>query len=288
VLYGALSERERDTAKAGAAILDYRVKDLLRLHRVDASAYHLTEPLSSAGEWDRVHRLLDTAEIRALSRRDLGDLCAERRDILGLVGGNPSPTAEPTAAHLSSAQAGLDQTAAARDEIRQTLAVEVDRRRPDRARAADLKRQLSGLERRHAEESLRLDMLRQRRSAAADSVDQRAGLRERHDLLSVAIDLIVDDAVATAVAHPARYLTALLGPRPTGPGAAADWDRRVRNIEAWRHHHLGLGYGQAAAGPHAPPSEQALGPISDDPIEALGRRRILDHCQTTLDLGVSR
>jgi AAA domain len=288
VLYAALSERERDTAKAGAAILDYRVKDLLRLHRVDPSAYHLAEPLTAAGEWNRVRRLLDTAEIRALSRRDLGDLCAERRDLLGLVGDHTSPTEEPTAAGLSSGQAGVDQTAAARDEIRRTLATEVDRRRPDRVRVADLKRQLSGLERRHAEESLRLDMLCQRRSAATASVDQRAGLRERHDLLSAAIDLIVDDAVATAVAQPARYLTALLGPRPTGPDAAADWDRRVRAVEAWRHHHLGLVYGQTAAGPHAPPSEQALGPTSDDPIEALGRRRILDRSQTTLDLGVSR
>jgi hypothetical protein len=31
-----------------------------------------------------------------------------------------------------------------------------------------------------------------------------------------------------------------------------------------------------------------LGPISDDPIEALSRRRILDRCQSTLDLGVGR
>jgi hypothetical protein len=286
VLYGALSERERDTAKAGAAILDYRVKDLLRHYRVDPSAYHLAEPLSSAGEWDRVQRLLDTAEIRTLSRRNLGDLCAERRDLLRLVGDHATPTMEPTAAELSSAQTGLDQTAARRDEIRQTVAAEVDRRRPDRARVADLKRQLSGLERRHAEESLRLDMLRKRRSAATGSVE-RAGLRERDDLLSAAIDLIVDDAVASAIAQPARYLTALLGPRPTGAGAA-DWDRPVRAVEAWRHHHLGLHYGQAAAGPHAPPSEQALGPVSDDSIEALGRRRILDRCQTTLDLGISR
>jgi hypothetical protein len=128
-------------------------------------------------------------------------------------------------------------------------------------------------------------MLRQRLGPGGDGQD---GLRERHDLISAAIDLIVDDAVTAAANHPARYLTALLGPRPSDPGHAAGWDRRVRAVEAWRHHRLGLTYGQAAAGPDASPSEQALGPIPDDPIAALTRRRILEHTRATLDLGVSR
>ena len=288
-LYETLSTRERDSAKAGAAILEYRVKDLLRAHRVDAAAYHLAEPLSAADEWDQVHRLLDTAEIRSLSRRDLVDLCAERRDLLLLVAGHAGGDVVSVAAELSSVQAGHDQTAARLTESRRDLAAEVDRRRPDRRRVADLRHEVAVLERRNAEQTLRLDMLRQRQSAVTDSVEERAGLRERHDLITAAIDLVVDDAVAAAVAHPPRYLTALLGNRPDGgPDVAADWDRRARSVEAWRHHHLGLGYGQPAAGPDAPPSEQALGPISDDPIEALTRRRILDRCQSTLDLGVSR
>ena len=134
---------------------------------------------------------------------------------------------------------------------------------------------------------MQLDLLNQRLAVAADDA-QRAGLTERHDLISAAIDLIVDQAVTAAAAHPAAYLTNLLGPRPADPDDAVSWDRRVRNVEAWRHHHLGIGYGQPLAGPDASPSEQALGPIPDDPIAALSRRRILEHTQTTLDLGISR
>jgi conjugative relaxase-like TrwC/TraI family protein len=285
-LYSALSERERDSAKAGAAILEYRVTDQLRYHHVDPAAYLLAEPLSAAGEWDRVQRLLDTAETYSLSRRDLSDLCAERRDLLGLVGGHPAPDGGATAAELSAAEAGHDQTAARLAATRDSLATEASRRRPDRRLVADLGRHITGLERRHAKEALQLDMLRQRLTGGDGA--GRAGLRERHDLISAAIDLIVDDAVAAAVAHPARYLTALLGPRPAEPADAADWDRRMRAVEAWRHHHLGLPYGQPAAGPDAPPSEQALGPIPDNPIDALGRRRILDRTQATLDLGAGR
>jgi len=286
-LHSALTECERDTAKTGAAILEHRVNDLLRYHRVDPAAYLLAEPLTAAGEWDRVQRLLDTAETNSLSRRNLADLCAERHDLLGLVGHHPAPDPAVTAAEMSSVQARHDQTAARLAETRRALALEVDRRRPQGQRVADLGRQITGLERRHAEETLRLDMLRQRLATGGDGTDQ-AGLRERHDLISAAIDLIVDDAVAAAVAHPTRYLAALLGPRPAEPAAQVDWDRRVRRVEAWRHHHLGLTYGQPAAGPNAPPSDQALGPIPDNPIDALSRRRILDRSQNTLDLGVSR
>ena len=106
-------------------------------------------------------------------------------------------------------------------------------------------------------------------------------------MISAAIDLIVDDAIAAAATHPATYLTALLGARPADGDAATRWDRAARSVEAWRHHHLGLNYGQPAAGPDAPPSHQALGPIPDDPIAQLSRRRILNRAQSTLDLGVS-
>jgi hypothetical protein len=119
-----------------------------------------------------------------------------------------------------------------------------------------------------------------------DGDERRAAMRERHDLITAAIDLVVDDAMAAAAAAPAGYLTGLLGERPADPAAAGQWDRRARAVEAWRHHRLGLPYGQAAAGPEAPPSQQALGPPRADPIEEMSRRRILDRSQATLDLGV--
>jgi hypothetical protein len=70
--------------------------------------------------------------------------------------------------------------------------------------------------------------------------------------------------------------------------AAQQWDRRARTVEAWRYHHLGLGYNQPAAGPDAPPSEQGLGRSPSDPVASLGRRRVLERCQSTLDLGASQ
>jgi conjugative relaxase-like TrwC/TraI family protein len=284
-LYSALTERETDTAKTGAAILEHRVNDQLRYHDIDPAAYHLAEPESAAGEWDSVKRLLDTAETHCLSRRELRDLCTEKRDLSELVAGNLSRHAATTTAELSAAQAAHDQTSARLAQARRSLTVASNRRRPDRQHVADLRHQIGGLERQHAQESLQLDMLHQRLSTGCDSQD---GLRERHDLISAAIGLIVDDAVTAAAVRPARYLTALLGPRPAEPAAAAGWDRRVRTVEAWRHHHLGLGYGQPAAGPDASPSEQALGPNPDDPFDAIARRRILERTQGTLDLGVGR
>jgi hypothetical protein len=280
-LYLALTERETDTAKTGAAILEHRVNDQLRHHHVDPAAYNLAEPETAAGEWDRVQHLLDTAETHSLSRRNLRDLCTEKHDLFDLIAGNLSRHAATTTAELSSAQSAHDQTAARLAQARWSLTEVNNRRRPDRHQVAGLRHQVGGLERQHAQESLQIDMLRRRLGPGGDGQD---GLRERHDLISAAIDLIVDDAVN----HPARYLTALLGPRPSDPGNAPGWDRQARAVEAWRHHHLGLTYGQAAADPDASPSEQALGPIPDDPIAALSRRRILEHTRTTLDLGVSR
>ena len=284
-LYLALTERETDTAKTGAAILEHRVNDQLRNHHVDPAAYHLAEPETAASEWDRVQHLLDTAETQSLSRRNLRDLCTEKQDLFELIVGNMARHHATSTAELSSAQRAHDQTTARLAQARWSLTAVSNRRRPDRHHLADLRHQIGGLERQQAQESLHIDMLHQRLSTGGDGQD---GLRERHDLISAAIDLIVDDAVAAAVNHPARYLTTMLGPRPSDPGNAATWDRRVRAIEAWRHHHLGLSYGQAAAGPDATPSEQALGPIPDDPIAALSRRRILEHTRSTLDLGVSR
>ena len=286
-IYGALTYRESDTAKSGGAVLEYRVRDLLLVHRVDDRAYQLAEPLSGGDEWDQVRRLLDTAEIAFLSRRNVADLAAELRDLLGLVGGHAIPATE-TASDLAAARVRQEQCAARLNEIRQVIADETSRRRPDRDRLARLRREVGGIEQRHAEQSLEVAMLRQRQASGVDEWEQRSAMRERHDLVSAALDLVVDDAVAAAATRPARYLTALLGPRPCDAAGADSWDRRVRKVEAWRHHHLGLSYGQPAAAPSAPPSHQALGPPTDNPIDSLSRRRILDNCQNTFDLGVSR
>ncbi|MDQ1427981.1 MAG: hypothetical protein QOK39_1457, partial [Acidimicrobiaceae bacterium] len=226
-IYAALTHRESDTAKAGAAVLEYRVKDLLRAHRVDPAAYHLAAPLGGADEWDQVQRLLDTAETLVLSRRPVADLAGELHDLLALVGGHQPPTAT-AAVDLAAAQSRLDGTQSRLDETRQAIAEETARRRPDRDRLAQLRQQAGRLDHRHAEQSLEVAMLRERQPAPSAGAEGRAAMRERHDLVSAALDLIVDDAGTAAAAHPADYLTLLLGPRPDEPDRSDDWDRRAR------------------------------------------------------------
>ncbi len=202
----ALAARESGTARAGAPILDWRVREVCGRHSVDPTVFTLPPPLTAAEEWDHVHGLLETAESMHLSGRPTSQLANERRQLEQLL---PS----------------LDS---------------------------------------HAQ----------------------AAVRDRHHLLVKALDLQVDRAVAQLASRTAGYLVALLGSRPVSAVAAAEWDRRARVIESWRHHRLGVPYGRAAADANRPPSEQALGPERRDDLTAtLQRRRLLDHAQATLDLG---
>jgi hypothetical protein len=55
-------------------------------------------------------------------------------------------------------------------------------------------------------------------------------------------------------------------------------------VEHYRHHALGLPYGQPAAPSTAPASEQALGPAPSDLIERTRYERVRNP-QPTLELG---
>ena len=162
------------------------------------------------------------------------------------------------------------------------------KRRPDRSAVTRLRNTVEMCERRQAGQAENLSLFTDRLQAASGVADAQRPLRERHDVLTAALDLLVDHAAAKAATEPAAYLTDLLGPRPVDPDQAEDWDRRARQVETWRHHTLGLAYGQPGAPTSATPSERALGRIPADPGLAAFRARLLDHCQATLDLGVSR
>ncbi|MDP9403372.1 MAG: relaxase domain-containing protein, partial [Actinomycetota bacterium] len=289
-IYQALSAREKDTARAGAAVLEYRVKGLLSSRGVDAVGYLLPRPLTAASEWDRARRLLTTAEANHLSRHPVADLAAERRQLSHLVSGSRPVTGDIVRlrADVVAAKAERDRVAARVIAARERLDAEAGRRRPDRTRIEQLRAQVETWQQRQGDHDHRLVVLTQRLSGAKGETDALSALGERHQVLTLALDLLVDRAIAAAADQPPPYLVDLLGERPPEVGAAKAWDARVRQLETWRHHTMGLAYGVVAAGTTAPPSQQALGPVPGDPTLASLRARLLDHCQATLDLAGSR
>ncbi len=111
-------------------------------------------------------------------------------------------------------------------------------------------------------------------------------LTARLELLHAALARQLDDAALRLAAQPPAYLTNLLGPRPARTTAASGWDRHALAVEHYRHYTLGLPHGTPAAGPTAPPIQQALGPPPEDPTEHRHYDQLRD-LQTTLDLGAS-
>lgn len=289
-IYGALSARERDSARAGAAVLEYRVKHLLSSHRIDAAGYRLPPPLSAADEWDRAGRLLVSAEANRLSRHAVADLADERAELARLASGFVPGTERTNRlrADVAAAQAERDRVAARTVAARERFDAEASRRRPDRGRLEQLRAQVETWEQRQGDHDHHLVVLSERLLGAQGEADAGGALLERHDIVTRALDLLVDRAVTAAADQPPPYLMDLLGERHPEGDAAQAWDARARQVETWRHHTMGLRYGVAGAGSTAPPSERALGPVPADPTLAGLRARLLDHCQATLDLAASR
>jgi conjugative relaxase-like TrwC/TraI family protein len=76
-LAAALTERELGAARAGAAVLDHRVRRLLRRAGIDPAAYDLPPPMTAAQEWRRAADRLAAAEADHLARRPTADLRVE-------------------------------------------------------------------------------------------------------------------------------------------------------------------------------------------------------------------
>jgi hypothetical protein len=68
-LAAALNERELGAVRAGAAVLDHRVRRLLRRAGIDPAAYDLPPPLTAAQEWQHAADRLAAAEADHLARR---------------------------------------------------------------------------------------------------------------------------------------------------------------------------------------------------------------------------
>jgi len=131
----------------------------------------------------------------------------------------------------------------------------------------------------------RLATQRQGLTRQQTSPDQRPAATRRLELLDAALARQLDRAALHLTTHPAGYLTALLGPRPTESAGAADWERHALAVEHYRHHRLGLPYGTPGAPPTAPATEQALGPPPPHPADR-ARYQQLAGLQATLGLGL--
>jgi conjugative relaxase-like TrwC/TraI family protein len=213
-IYAHLTERERETVNAGAAVLEHRVNNLLRAHRVDPAPYHMAQPLTQAAEWDRVSRLLNVAEAANLSRQPLVQLVAERQQTQQLVAGHAAPAdSDRLAQEFDAAQARHAQMAAHLDDAGEELAMLLAHRRPDRRQVDELRRLVARCDQERADQSLAISMLNQRIAATRDGAQPHEALRKRHQLLTLAIDLLVDEAARRFAVQPAGYLTALLGPQ---------------------------------------------------------------------------
>jgi conjugative relaxase-like TrwC/TraI family protein len=80
-LTAGLTTREQHTAHTSAAVLDYRVGELLTRHRVDLSPYQIPPPTSRRQDWQRADRLLQAAETNHLAARPTPVLHAEHQHL---------------------------------------------------------------------------------------------------------------------------------------------------------------------------------------------------------------
>lgn len=113
-----------------------------------------------------------------------------------------------------------------------------------------------------------------------------SAIHERRHLLDEALSQQIDRAAMQLAQEPAAYLTALLGERPQHPAAAGQWQRHAIAVEHYRHHHLGLPYGEPAAPAGEPASIVALGHRPADPEPQALYDRLL-HAQRTFDIAAS-
>jgi hypothetical protein len=158
---------------------------------------------------------------------------------------------------LSSAGVAHERLAQARrveEQARERLASLEAGRRRNRQGIELARRSLVHAERNLAAAALAAQRADERATAVGADVEAQAPVRERLAL----VDHALAAQVASAVARPATYLQAALGPRPSDRSAER-WDRAAERIESYRHRELGLSPAEGAL-PHDDPLQRALGP----------------------------
>ncbi|MEX5709933.1 MobF family relaxase [Parafrankia sp. FMc6] len=284
-LLTALGEQEHGTVRSGAAVLDHRVAALCARARLDSSAFELPGPPMAAEAWQTAVRLLDTAESLDLATRPTADLAAENR-LLGRVlrgSGNDvglhghlvsrvnlaEAALSPPRSHLDhgSEPSGLSGTRAQDGPVRPSFAPSV--------RDLHLRAQ-----------AVREVRLGRALLAATDAEPAAHEMVTRHRArIDAALGHQIDQALLRIDQEPPRYLTDLMGTRPTDPTGSARWRARAYEVENYRHRELGLAYGELAAPLAKKPSEQALGAPPEQP-ELRARYEALVTDPAQLDVGL--
>jgi hypothetical protein len=290
-LTAALSAREQDTARSGAAVLEHRVRGCLRRGRVDPTPYQLPPPRTARDEWNQAARRLRAARVNHLATRPTNELADDYRDLTRILTADPTGL-EGLRRRLEAEHHRLgDQTRRSEAHLRAAQArltsLQLDAK-PDRAAINRAAADIDTCGQRIAASSHALQVVAERlavlRPGTVTDADREI-VRHQRELIDAALARQIDHAGAHLAAEPAAYLTALLGRRPTAPQPAAEWNRRALAIEHYRHYELGLAYGIPATDPPATPAEQALG---QPPTEANARHRYerLQAHQATLGLAV--
>ena len=114
---------------------------------------------------------------------------------------------------------------------------------------ADAKADLSGL-------ACHRDHLAQRLALIDEDPAAHDTVAERLERLRAALDNQINRAIEQARTNPPPYIVDLIGDDPGDAGRS--WDKRVRQLEAFRHHH-GLNPSDVATTPGAvPPNERSV------------------------------
>jgi hypothetical protein len=216
----------------------------------------------------RVHRLLHRTEIAHLTRLPTDELANEVIALTNdLASGGRASLLRRRQVVDALARAELD---AERAEHR-LIDLQAQEHPPTRTRPRSAHFDLAAeLARARAHR----DRLAQRLALIDEDPVAYAPIVERLERLRAALDHQVRRAVERARTSPPQYVTDLIGVRPAGD-AGRSWDQRVRQLEAFRHHH-GLTPSDAAGTIDAGPTERALGPRPPTSAAAMAWELTLD------------
>lgn len=284
----ALTADDTGDVRTAAAVLEYRVNELLETTGITATAFELPPAMAPTDEWEHVRLLLKAAETHHLAEASTGDLAAEHHELTQFLALAPDDRGRSASHHRQARErrraltlVAVEQVQSAQRDLEIARSSRQQHKRERGAAEHALERARQHLaDRQHAEDLAAV----WENALTADASSALEELRTRLGLVDAALARQIDHAALALRQHPASYLTGFLGYRPTDPQGAARWNQRAITIEHYRHHVLGLPYGQPAAPAGAPASEQALGTRPTDPT-ALALYERVRSAQQTLDLG---
>jgi hypothetical protein len=215
------------------------------------------------------------AEQAELRRHSPAELAAERMALRRALAVRPGDEARQVATVArDQTRAACDQATTLREEAARVLdSAEHPRLRRPRAQRVEAARQhLAEADAALGQAVEQLRLATERLAAVQpDAVaEARVPLIQRLEHVNDAIAAHVEEAIAS----PAPYLYAALGPRSDNPTQRSRWEKAARGLETWRHAELGLG---PVDGPLDDEGlSAAIGPAPGDETAALRRQMAID------------